>query len=85
MELQLLSPEGCLFQGEVDRVSFPRWGGTFEVLPSHAPLMAALGEGTIRYYVDGKEQQQQTASGIVEVFQDRLVVCIETATDHDVE
>lgn len=85
MELQILSPDGCLFQGEVDQVSFPGLEGRFEVWPAHAPLIVALDEGTIRYRAAGNEQQQQIASGLVEVFQDKLTVCIETATDRYVE
>ena len=85
MELQILSPEGCLFQGEVDQVSFPGLEGRFEVWPAHAPLIAALDEGTIQYRAAGKEQQLQIASGMVEVFQDQLTVCMETATNSYVE
>ena len=80
MELEIISPEGVQFKGETDYVSFPGIAGSFDVLPQHAPMIAALGEGVIRYRTknNGKEQQEiKIQSGFVEVKDDILSVCIE--------
>ena len=42
MELEIISPGGVLFKGETDYVSFPGTAGSFDVLPHHAPMIAAL-------------------------------------------
>lgn len=79
MELEIISPAGILFKGETDYVSFPGISGSFDVLPHHAPMIAALEEGVIRYQTKEKEKQQEIKiqSGFVEVKDDTLSVCIE--------
>lgn len=79
MELEIISPSGILFKGETDYVSFPGTAGSFDVMPHHAPMIAALGEGAIRYQTNDKEEQQEIKiqSGFVEVKDDILSVCIE--------
>ena len=48
MKLEIVSPDGILFEGETESVSFPGVAGSFDILPHHAPLIAALKAGTIR-------------------------------------
>ena len=47
MKLEIVSPDGILFEGEAERVSFPGAAGSFDILPHHAPLIASLRQGTI--------------------------------------
>ena len=49
MKLEIVSPDGILFEGEAERVSFPGMVGSFDILPHHAPLIAALRQGAIQY------------------------------------
>ena len=78
MELEIISPGGVLFKGETDYVSFPGTAGSFDVLPHHAPMIAALEEGVIRYQTDEKQEQEiKIQSGFVEIKDDILSVCIE--------
>ncbi len=79
MELEIISPSGVMFKGETDYVCFPGREGSFDVLPHHAPMIAALREGVICYRVDGKEERQEIKiqSGFVEIKDDVLSVCIE--------
>ena len=77
MKLEIVSPDGILFEGEAERVSFPGAAGSFDILPHHAPLTAALREVTFRYENDGKRGEQAIKSGFVEVKEDDISVCIE--------
>lgn len=78
MELEIISPGGVLFKGETDYVSFPGTAGSFDVLPHHTPMIAALEEGVIRYQTDEKKEQEiKIQSGFVEIKDDILSVCIE--------
>ena len=45
MRLEIISPDGILYEGETQQVSFPGAAGSFDILPHHAPMIAALGEG----------------------------------------
>ena len=77
MKLEIVSPDGILFEGETESVSFPGVAGSFDILPHHAPLIAALKAGTIRFEANGKRQEQTIQSGFVEVKDDILSVCVE--------
>lgn len=77
MKLKIITPEGVLFEGESDAVTFPGMAGSFDVLPHHAPLITALREGVIRYRVEGQEQEQSIKGGFVKVENDELSACVE--------
>ena len=77
MKLEIVSPDGILFEGETESVSFPGVAGSFDILPHHAPLIAALKAGTIRFEANGKRQEQTIQSRFVEVKDDILSVCVE--------
>lgn len=77
MKLEIISPEGSVFAEEAEQVAFPGTAGAFDVWPHHAPLIAALGEGVIRYRTKDGEQELSIAGGFVEVKNDILSVCIE--------
>ena len=77
MKLKIITPEGVLFEGESEAVTFPGLAGSFDVLPHHAPLITALREGVIRYRAEGKEQEQPVKGGFVKVENDELSVCVE--------
>lgn len=48
MTLEIITPEKTIFSGKVSLVQLPGSSGSFEVLNNHAPLVAALKEGTIK-------------------------------------
>lgn len=79
MKLQIISPEGIRFEGETDSITFPGVCGSFDVWPHHAPLIAALAEGAIRYRQTGKNEEAayRIRSGFVEIKEDIVSVCIE--------
>lgn len=77
MKLEIITPEGLFFSGEVEEVSFPGVAGSFDILPHHAPLIAALGEGDITYEGNGEKGTKAIKSGFVEVKDDNISVCIE--------
>lgn len=77
MKLEIVSPDGILFEGETESVSFPGAAGSFDILPHHAPLIAALKAGRIRFEANGKRQEHAIQSGFVEVKDDILSVCVE--------
>ena len=51
IQLSIFSRQGALFQGEVHKVDFPGLQGRFQVFKGHAPLIALLTLGEIKYRV----------------------------------
>ena len=49
MKLEIVTPTGILFDGEVKMVTVPGKEGEFGVLPHHASLISLLKEGVIEY------------------------------------
>lgn len=68
MRLEIITPEQVIFDGEVNRVSFPGETGAFEVLRNHAPMVATIREGAIKVVnTNGESQAFQVDPGFVEV------------------
>jgi F-type H+-transporting ATPase subunit epsilon len=82
MNLEILTPEKKLFNGEVYGVQMPGISGSFEVLENHAPLVSALKSGRLKVI---KDKQNHLAhfdiqSGFVEVLGNKVTVLVEGAT-----
>lgn len=48
MQLEIITPESLIFQGEANAVQFPGLDGSFQVLNNHAPIISALTVGKIK-------------------------------------
>ena len=78
MTLEILTPEKRLFSGEVYGVQMPGIGGLFEVLDRHAPLVSALGKGTLKVLNDKNNYSLfSIQSGFVEVLNNKATVLVE--------
>ncbi|MGE4333869.1 MAG: F0F1 ATP synthase subunit epsilon [Macellibacteroides sp.] len=75
MKLEIVSPKGPVFDGEVDSVLFPGLTGDFMILPHHAPLLAVLSKGAIRIGLNGGTQIVEVSGGVVEVVGTGIHVC----------
>ncbi len=51
MLLEIVSPEGHLFKGEVTSVTVPGIDGEFQMLNNHANVVSILAEGNIKIEV----------------------------------
>jgi len=79
MTLEILTPEKCLFEGEVNSVNVPGTEGGFEILNNHAPIIATLmPKGEVRLVQPGqKELIVQIKGGVVEVLRNHIVILTE--------
>jgi F-type H+-transporting ATPase subunit epsilon len=48
MQLEIITPEAKVFEGEAEAVQFPGLDGSFQVLNGHAPIISALAEGKVK-------------------------------------
>ena len=82
MNLEILTPEKKLFSDNVYGVQLPGADGLFEVLDKHAPLVSALGKGTVKVLKDkNSTQSYKITGGFVEVLNNRATVLLEGAEE----
>ena len=81
MKLEILTPEKKLYSGDVYGVMLPGISGLFEILDKHAPMVSALGKGTLKILKDKKDVELYSIqSGFVEVLNNKATVLVEGAT-----
>jgi F-type H+-transporting ATPase subunit epsilon len=80
MKLDIVTPLGRIFEGEVKEAYFPGMEGEFGVLDGHAPLMTTLTPGVITIKKqDGSEEVIAINSGYVEVTPEHVNVLVDGA------
>jgi F-type H+-transporting ATPase subunit epsilon len=83
MQLEILTPEKKLYSGDIYGIQLPGISGSFEILEKHAPMVSALGKGSIKVLLDksGNNTTRFTISGgFIEVLDNRVSVLVEGAT-----
>jgi F-type H+-transporting ATPase subunit epsilon len=79
-EVEVLTPEGEVFSGEVRQVSTRTAVGEVGILANHAPLLAALHPTELRLHVGASETRRYAqAHGWLQVFGNRARLLIEEA------
>jgi F-type H+-transporting ATPase subunit epsilon len=78
-KLNIITPEKKVFEGDVESIKCPGLDGLFGVLSSHAPMVSALGAGTLTYIVEGQETLVQISGGFLEVSNDVCSVMADSA------
>lgn len=80
MKLEIVTPHGEIFNGEVKSATFPGAEGEFGVLPEHASLVSLLTAGVIEIEkTDGSKESIVIDSGYVKVDEDKTLVVVEGA------
>jgi F-type H+-transporting ATPase subunit epsilon len=78
MNLEILTPVGKTYSGEVMGVQLPGVTGSFEVLDSHAPLVAALKAGRLKVLLNKTSNENfNIEAGFVEVLNNKVTVMVE--------
>ena len=76
--LEIITPLGTFFKGEILHVRAPGVDGDFGVLADHAPLMAGLRPGRLRVEDPDESFDFVMTGGFFEVHSNRAVVLAET-------
>ncbi len=76
--LEIYTPSGVLFNGEVTSVTLPGTKGIFTVLYNHGAIISSLSEGKLKYLIDKKISTIEVTSGFAEVKKNVVTVCLET-------
>ncbi|MEW5951041.1 MAG: ATP synthase F1 subunit epsilon [Elusimicrobiota bacterium] len=80
INLTVLTPDRVLISGlEADSLVLPAYGGELGILPGHAPLVAQLKEGILKYKAGGKEEFLSVFWGFAYIEKDKAVILTEMA------
>lgn len=78
LHLDLVTPAGSVFEGEIKRIRVPGTSGSFEVLRQHAPIVSTLEEGRIDFEkADGTRVEYSVSGGVIEVLDNKVVLLAE--------
>jgi len=82
-DLSLVTPDGAVFEGEVEMLIVPGAVGEIGVLARHAPLVATLKAGGTRVHIRRDEEIREfaTGPGFFKVEQDRALALVDDAVD----
>jgi F-type H+-transporting ATPase subunit epsilon len=80
MKMEIVTPLGKIFEGEIKQATFPGIEGEFGVLEGHAPLVTNLKPGVITIIKkNDKEEVIAINWGFVKVFPDSISVLVDGA------
>jgi F-type H+-transporting ATPase subunit epsilon len=79
IHLDIVTPDGSAFSGDVESLVIPAWEGLLGILPGREPLMAVLTAGELRYRREGREELMAVSGGFAQVDHKKVVVLAETA------
>jgi len=80
MKFKIVTPDGVIYEDEIESVSLPTQNGEITVLPHHIPLISVIKIGEIRIVKDGHEVGVAVSSGVLEVReQSEVIVIADTA------
>ena len=75
MHLRVLTPSQTVLDVQTSSVILPAADGSRGVLPNHAPMLCALGEGDLQYAgSDGKKLSVRLAGGVAHMENNELTV-----------
>ena len=82
-ELSLVTPDGAIYEGEVEMIIVPGQIGEIGVLARHAPLIATLKAGSTRLFAgDGADVvEYATGPGFFQMLENRAIALVDAAVE----
>lgn len=77
--LEIVSPQGIIFEGDIDQITLPGVDGAITVLPHHTALFTKLAEGEIEVVQEGKRISYVIAGGFFEINNNKASVLSDSA------
>jgi len=81
--IEILSPEGSAYNGEVESAVFPTAAGVITVLAGHANLVTKLSKGEIVIYNAGVKRKITISGGFLEINKNKVNAVAEFAMNSD--
>jgi len=83
MELEIVTPEKIIFQGDVDEIYVNTADGAIGILPHHINLFTKLVPGELKLKISGREQYMAITSGFLEVNKNKVTILADYAAHAD--
>jgi F-type H+-transporting ATPase subunit epsilon len=82
-DISLVTPDGAVYEGEVEMIIVPGQIGEIGVLARHAPLIATLRAGATRIHPGGGAEVLEfaTGPGFFQVMNDRAIALVDDAVE----
>jgi F-type H+-transporting ATPase subunit epsilon len=82
-DVSLVTPDGPVFEGEIEMLIVPGADGEIGILARHAPLVAMLKAGSTRVHIKRETDVREfaTGPGFFKVEQDRALALVDDAVD----
>ncbi len=81
--LEIVSADKSFLRKEVDAVRAPGVKGDFGILPGHAPMIACIDIGVLRYRLNDKMTKVAVGGGFLEIFENKVSVLVDTAESRE--
>ena len=79
MNLEIVTPDSKVYEGEIPSIALPGIDGSFQILNNHAPIVSALGTGKMTVVDTESQTQEYTISGgVVEMNNNKVIVLAES-------
>jgi F-type H+-transporting ATPase subunit epsilon len=79
MNLQIITPDKTVFEGEVKLVQVPGSKGSFQILRNHAPIISTLDPGKVKIIdTEDKTSHFSISGGVVEVKNNKIIILAES-------
>jgi F-type H+-transporting ATPase subunit epsilon len=86
LNLEIVTPEGQAFSGEVEMVVLPGSEGELGILPQHTAVVTQLQPGELMLLQEGRPQWLAVGSGFVEVTGESVRVLTDMAVEeHEID
>ncbi|MCM3567218.1 F0F1 ATP synthase subunit epsilon [Neobacillus mesonae] len=79
IKVSVVTPDGPVYESDVEMVSTKAKTGELGILPGHVPLVAPLEIGTVRLKKDGKTEFVAVSGGFLEVRSSEVTVLAQSA------
>ena len=83
LRVELITPDGPVYEGEVDSISLPTPSGEITVLPHHIPLISIVSPGTVTVRKGTSDELFAVSRGVVEIDGTSLRILADTADRAD--
>jgi len=77
MQVEIITPDKNLYEGEATSVLVPASDGELGIFNNHAPLICSLKAGKVKVSNNGQDQLFDVNGGVVEVLKNKVIVLAE--------
>jgi F-type H+-transporting ATPase subunit epsilon len=79
IKVSIATPDGPVYEGDVEMVVAKAQSGELGILPGHVPLVAPLTIGAVRLIQNNEEKPVAVSGGFLEVRPDKVTILAQSA------